>query len=372
MNNSLTKKRSLLLLIAFFYNAYVLCVAPAQANSGISSLDSFWYQQSVPLFGSNKKAINDAMQQALKNVFTKVTGKEDICYISSIKSAIKSPTDYIKNHSFAKGYYLNEETQCLLVNFDKTAIQHKLKESGVDTIWDEFSPAVLVVVCLVDKDKQYILQKDDDLAKEITQEASALGVKTIYPIMDMHDFQDINIHDIKAVLTDSLKPTINRYGNPLVLTGFIEKSSYDTYHGRLAFIDAQEKYSLRMPLGESICRVTESISHLLVSNLLPKYSKSLSAEKTVFNIKITNISAEKNIKEIKNYFMSSKILADAYLEEIKNNEVVFRASTDSSIASLKLLFSRDYQFNEMFRFVSEDSSAAIEDNLMNLMYIKNN
>jgi hypothetical protein len=372
MNNSLTKTRSLLLLIAFFYNAYVICIAPAHANSGISSQESFWYQQSVPLLGNNKKAINDAMQQALKNVFTKITGKEDVCYLASIKSAIKYPTDYIKNHSFTKGYYLNEESQFLLVNFDKVAIQNKLKESGVDTIWDEFSPSVLVIVCLVDKDKQYILQKNDDLAKEITQEASALGVKTIYPIMDMHDFQDINIHDIKAVITDSLKPTINRYGNPLVLTGFIEKSSYDTYHGRLSFIDEQAKYSLRMPLRESICRVTESISQLLVSNLLPQYSKSLSAEKSVFNIKITNISAGKNIKEIKNYFISSKILADAYLEEIKNNEVVFRASTDSSIASLKLLFSRDYQFNEMFKFSSENTTENIEDNSINLIFIKNN
>ena len=366
LKNILYKKIVLRLLIVFFCNS----VMPLQADYTVSSKTNFWYHQSIPLINNNKNTVNDAMQQALKNVFTKVTGKEDVCYISSIKNAIKKPTDFIKNHSFAKGNYLSAESQFLLVDFDKQAIQLKLKESGVDIIWDEFSPSILVVLCLVDRGKQYILQKDDELAQQITQAANALGVKILYPIMDIQDISSINIHDIKGVVTNSLKPTITRYGKPLVLTGFIEKNSRDGYHGRVAFLDEHNRYNLRVPVEQSVCYVTEAISHLLVSNLLPKYSKKLSAEQSIFNIKVTNISAVKNLQEIRNYFRSSKIVADAYPEEISNNEVVFRVSTDSSIATLKLLFSKDYQFNEMFKFSTKDSEN-IEDNLLNLEFIQN-
>ncbi len=174
------------------------------------------YSATVPVESQQAGASEIAMQQALAQVFTKLSG-------STVTIAIPTPaqaSQWVLQYRY--------EADGLNVTFDQKAVDNYLKKNNI-TIWSGDRPLTLVWMAVEENGTQAIVGEYETglihWQQMFTKESKARGVPVLFPLLDLTDKQQVELNDVWYHVDTALKGAATRYQAENSLSGRIYKNS---------------------------------------------------------------------------------------------------------------------------------------------------
>ncbi|WP_242634955.1 DUF2066 domain-containing protein [Alteromonas sp. KUL42] len=151
-----------------------------------------------------------ALKQALRQVFVKMSGSEDVLDNPGVKAALVSPDKLLRAYRFA---FENELTY-YVAEFDEAKLTTLLQREMLP-LWGDRRPETIVWIAQqIDDTSKVILDESQPspVKKSLTQTAKSRGVPLSLPLMDLTDSVNITTYDIWGRFIEPLKVASVRYG----------------------------------------------------------------------------------------------------------------------------------------------------------------
>lgn len=151
-----------------------------------------------------------ALKQALRQVFVKMSGSEDVLDNPGVKAALVSPDKLLRAYRFA---FENELTY-YVAEFDEAKLTTLLQREMLP-LWGDRRPETIVWIAQqIDDASKVILDESQPspVKESLTQTAKSRGVPLSLPLMDLTDSVNITTYDIWGRFIEPLKVASVRYG----------------------------------------------------------------------------------------------------------------------------------------------------------------
>ena len=168
-----------------------------------------------------------ALATALAQVLTKISGNRMTKTDAMVVENTQNLTSYVQSY----GYDALQEgasNQSLHVSFDQHALDQLVIQSG-SALWDGDRPSVLLwLVVQTSNGKQYIVDRNDQLAPILEQVAESRGVPLTLPLMDAADQNTVSAEAIVAN-QDVLLSASTRYQADIIITATLKQVDSQAY-----------------------------------------------------------------------------------------------------------------------------------------------
>ncbi len=179
------------------------------------------YQAEVAISEREPKAQAAALQQALRQVITKLSGQQRFVQPSVFK-ANASETDLLVQGYVYENRPANEDglpQSVLVVNFHPQDIEAFMRQAGIP-LWGEKRPLVLL---WVDVEGQGLISQDEhpQTAEWLTSSAAQRGLPVLLPLLDLTDRLEIKAQNMLTLERDKVLHSGERYRADAVLLAHI-------------------------------------------------------------------------------------------------------------------------------------------------------
>ena len=187
------------------------------------------YQDEVMVASQNSKDKLQALQEALSDVFIKVSGNSHVLDNNpNLKANLSRADKFVQEFSYSSPADAPKTTPYLLfVRFDAAAINRLLREAGTPT-WGQNRPLILVWLALQTPDHPLdIVDNSTDFQKLLRQSAKQRGLPMIFPTMDVTDLSLVSVNDITTLSLNNLQQASQRYASGAMLIGSVKQINND-------------------------------------------------------------------------------------------------------------------------------------------------
>ena len=220
------------LLISLAVLALLVAIAPVAAQS--SSTPG---RVEVPVDSDSDAARASAAAEGLSRVLARLTGNPDIAD-SAVGRRLRGEAEtYLQGFAYREVSAPVDELR-LLARFDVRRLREALVGAG-HPIWPDRPPTVLVWAAVDDAGERRIVQAGDrgGLRMQLAEAGAALGIRLLFPIMDLEDMGAITYSDIAVGFVDPVIAASRRYGADRVLAGRLMATTADAVAGRWLLAD---------------------------------------------------------------------------------------------------------------------------------------
>jgi hypothetical protein len=184
------------------------------------------YQAQVMVRTQESKELNQAFEQALHQVLIKLTGAANQIKTKQAKQQIGLADRYVEGY-----HYLNPDLTGqfpLVVDFDPEAIDGLIKTLNL-TVWTAEKPVVLSWIWTSPDEIKWVITPEDrpSEATILKNQADALGLPVIFPLMDVEDRRLLNPESLANLATiegSVLQAIMDRYGIDVILIGQVQST----------------------------------------------------------------------------------------------------------------------------------------------------
>ncbi len=171
----------------------------------------------VPVADQTDRARQAATAAGIDGVLKRLTGDPAVTETAAAAEMRDQADDYLQGFSYRRG---EDGDSFLVARYDVRRLREALVAADIP-IWPQRPPTVLAWVSMDDGDGPRILQSGDpgELGDQLAHAAADLGVRMLFPIMDLQDLAAISHADIAAGFVDPVIDASGRYGSDRLLAG---------------------------------------------------------------------------------------------------------------------------------------------------------
>jgi hypothetical protein len=289
------------------------------------------YDAKVAVVDQSEASQNAAIKQALKQVFIKVSGSQELLKHSHISKNLAKASTLIRLYTYEK----NQNQLYLVVNFDQEKVQNAIRTAGFP-VWDKRRPDTILWLAIepAGQDKQLLNQElQPDLVKRLREQAQKRGIKIVLPVWDLNDIQMVDVYDIWGGFMQQISLTSERYDVDSILSARVyrkpvddtQTSSGPMWLGDWTLMDNGQLNSGQIQMSEPE-QVVESIVDVLATQLAEKYAISqqnrpLNAVKTY--VFINNIDSIARYAAVLKFLNGLSVVSNAFLLEQQGTRATF-------------------------------------------------
>jgi hypothetical protein len=172
----------------------------------------YLYTGEVPIDSQEPSARDAAMQQALIQVLTKLTGSKAPTAVPSAAQASQWAQQF------------RYEDHSIEVQFDQKSVDDFLKRNNVK-VWSGERPLTLVWMAVEENGTQAIVGEYEismiQWQQLFVSDSKARGIPVLFPLLDLTDQQQVALNDVWYHVGSALKPAASRYQAENTLSGRI-------------------------------------------------------------------------------------------------------------------------------------------------------
>ena len=212
-----------------------LALMPIKINPVLSALLLVWliswqsinaaviddlYDAKIAVNDQSQRTQNSAFSLALKQVFIKVRGNNDLLADQKIKSAMGNATRFVRSYSYdQQGAQLY-----LAISFDPQRIENIIRDAGFP-VWDKRRPESIIWLAIKTSDssaRQIVMPTDfSELYQQLAERAAQRGIILMVPLWDLTDIQSLGVYDIWGGFSTQISQASYRYAVTSVLSARI-------------------------------------------------------------------------------------------------------------------------------------------------------
>ena len=287
------------------------------------------YDAKVAVADQSEASQNAAIKQALKQVFIKVSGSEELLKQAQIVKNLAKASTLIRLYTYEKV----QNQLYLVVNFDSEKVQNAIRTAGFP-VWDKRRPDTILWLAIepTRQDKQLLNNETQpDLVKRLKEQAQKRGIKVVLPVWDLNDMQMVGVYDIWGGFIQKISVASERYDFNSMLSARIYQASTDDVNAAQQWLsdwtlmDNGQVNSGQIQMSESE-QIIDGLIDALASQLAQKYAinqqnRPQNALKT--QITITNINSISRYAEVLKFLNGLSVVSNAILLEQQGSRATF-------------------------------------------------
>tara|TARA_R110000868_G_scaffold161175_3_gene391161 strand:+ start:3019 stop:4101 length:1083 start_codon:yes stop_codon:yes gene_type:complete len=287
------------------------------------------YDAKVAVVDQSEANQNAAIKQALKQVFIKVSGSQELIKHAHISKSLAKASTLIRLYTYERV----QNQLYLVVNFDPDKVQTAIRTAGFP-VWDKRRPDTILWLAIepARQDKQLLNNETQaDLVKRLKEQAQKRGIKIVLPVWDLNDIQMVDVYDIWGGFIQKISIASERYDVNSMLSARIylaakeDGSAGQQWQSDWTLKDNGQVSSGQLQMSESE-QLMDGLIDMLASQLAEKYAVSqqnrpLNAVKT--QIVITNINSIARYAEVLKFLNGLSVVSNAILLEQQGSRATF-------------------------------------------------
>lgn len=287
------------------------------------------YDAKVAVVDQSEASQNAAIKQALKQVFIKVSGSQELLKQAHISKSLAKASTLIRLYTYER----IQNQLYLVVNFDEDKVQTAIRTAGFP-VWDKRRPDTILWLAIepARQDKQLLNNETQaDLVKRLKEQAQKRGIKIVLPVWDLNDIQMVDVYDIWGGFIQKISIASERYDSNSMLSARIymaakkDGSAGQQWQSDWTLKDNGQVSSGQLQTSESE-QLVDGLIDMLASQLAEKYAISqqnrpLNAVKT--QIVITNINSIARYAEVLKFLNGLSVVSNAILLEQQGSRATF-------------------------------------------------
>lgn len=216
-------QRTGLLLALVLLAALLAPPARAEEGSALSTGASFW-RSAVPVADQSADARREAERDAFARLLVRVTGREAVLTMPTLRSALRAPQRYYTASGYerrdvrARRDDPDDRPWLLVIEFDAGAVTELLAAEGVP-VWTTRRPEFVIwVLAEDDQGRRRLVGGDEDIGAMLLERAERRGLEVFLPSVDLTDLATFPMADAWAGFGDAIGRASRRYGSENHLT----------------------------------------------------------------------------------------------------------------------------------------------------------
>ncbi len=289
------------------------------------------YQGVVPVVSQSQTERNQVLQQALANVFIKVSGNSQILNQPAIKSHLADASSLMQEFSYLPSH--QTKPYLLLVNFDADGVNKIFTDASIP-IWGQNRPLILVLLTYeAPAHPIEIINADSATIPDIVKQTTDLrGLPVIFPMMDMQDMSQITANAITTNDMTKLSNAAKRYASDAILVGrVIQNPTGVTTQWKLMMGTDQWGWNITgRTLPDIFASLSTAMGDALASRLATVVTNTVQTQLT---LNITGVSEGDDFEQMMNYLKHLTPVADVALVRVTENSVILKINLRGSANS---------------------------------------
>ena len=290
------------------------------------------YEAEVVVQSQSRSERDQAMSNALAQVFQKVSGRSNTQTVPGIAEAISHPDRFLQQYLY-RGLHETQypipladpNSQLAWFRFDEQAVNRILRDNNLP-VWGRTRPATLVWLGIEQNGSRYMLGSDsaEELRDILEYEAQRQGMALVLPLLDLQDQRTLSFADLWGNFQDSILSASNRYQADAVLVGRISLTRSDVWLGRWTLYESGRSISWQSQ-GNYADEVVSTGVVGAVEQLANVYAKPLGDDNPgEVILAVTGVTSLKDYARVSSYLGSLELVKDIQPTVIENNSARFR------------------------------------------------
>lgn len=296
-------------LVARFFRLLVCCVPVL--GLGLScdlhaAVVRGLYSAEVPIEDQSEAARTRGFEQALREVFVKVSGESRVRNDPDLDATLRRAPRYVREFSYTTHEPTTPGREApslwLRVSFDGANVDRLLRESGLP-VWGKERPSTLLWLALQGERQRSIVGSDSDsrLLETINQAAEGRAVPVLLPLMDLEDRSRVSFADFLGGFDDSVLLASERYGADATLIASLNKRPSGSWYGRFTLRSGPLRESRELNAGSADALIRSGID-FMADKLAGQYAYSAQeAAQTTLVLEVTGVNALQDYARVLDY-----------------------------------------------------------------------
>jgi uncharacterized protein len=292
------------------------------------------YKAEVPVTSQSKEEQSRAIQVALLQVLTKVSGNNPILKNPDIKSRLGDPQKLVQQIGYTTPSLLN-------IDFDSAGVNDLLRGLNIP-IWSQNRPLIII---WIDRETlghpTEVINSDpsNEVVALLKQNADQRGLPIIFPLMDIADLNQVSPSDVSAMNIPKLTTASKRYAGEGILIGrIIQGANGLVTEWKLVLGNNQWNWNLSAKtLNDIVPTLVENITNTLAARFAVTTTNAVQAELT---LKVSGVTQEGDLAQLVKYLEHLAPVASVTVAQISGGNVVLtislRGTQDAFTQSLSL------------------------------------
>nr|VFK54898.1 MAG: hypothetical protein BECKTUN1418F_GA0071002_10605 [Candidatus Kentron sp. TUN]VFK58792.1 MAG: hypothetical protein BECKTUN1418D_GA0071000_10904 [Candidatus Kentron sp. TUN]VFK60662.1 MAG: hypothetical protein BECKTUN1418E_GA0071001_10595 [Candidatus Kentron sp. TUN] len=196
------------------------------------------YEAEVPIADKSEQKRKEAMQAALLQVISKISGQRKLTDSALVKQALQRADHYVEQFRYriepniVSEQHISPTGKLMFwVQFDSSSIDKFLREANIQ-VWGQTKPSVLAWLAIEGDQERTLLSAEDHtgLSDVLYASATERGVSIILPLLDLDDRSRIDDTDVWSGSRERILAASERYAIDTVLVGRIFPSYIPSIH----------------------------------------------------------------------------------------------------------------------------------------------
>ncbi|MES2217923.1 MAG: DUF2066 domain-containing protein [Pseudomonadota bacterium] len=289
------------------------------------------YQDEVFVASQNSKDKSRALQDALTDVFIKVSGNSHVMDNNpNLKANLSRADKYVQQFSYSSPVDAPKtKPYLMLVRFDADAINRLLKEAGTPT-WGQNRPLILVWLALQSTDHPLdIIDSSTDFQKLLRQSARQRGLPMIFPVMDVTDLSLVSVNDVTTPIVTNLQQASQRYDSGAMLIGSV-KQVHDDFNSHWQLVLGSSTWNWDVS-GKSLPDVFSGVVDDVADALATRYGLITTGDVlSELTLTISGIKQHEDLLSLMKYLQRLTGVSEVQLRSVSGNEIVLDLSLHGS------------------------------------------
>ena len=292
---------------------------------------------------SQSQSVRDqAMGNALMQVFKKVTGRSSVQNLPGIADALNHPERFVQQYlyrSIQEAQYpipnADPNSQLAWFQFDEQAINRLLRSNNLP-VWGHTRPSTLVWLAVEENGQRYILGSDsqEELRDLLRYEAKRLGMALVLPLLDLQDQQSLSFADLWGNFQDSILNASARYQAEAVLVGRLSLASSDVWTGRWTLYEGGRNFSWQGQDSYPSEILSSGMGGTMEALAIRYAQVPESGTPSAVYLTVNGVGALKDYARVSKYLSSLEVVKDVQPTTIRANSARFRLNIRGSAEGL--------------------------------------
>lgn len=291
---------------------FVLCLSVSTHAVVVSDL----YQVHIAVDDQSSAQFDEALNEALQQVFIKVSGSISTLHNEQIQHVSATPQRFLKSYR----YQQSSNQLSLTFQFAERLVDGALRDAG-QPIWGRSRPLVLLWQGVEANGKRIVLGQHEELMQaEIEQAFNARGIPILWPAQDLEDQVNLPVNHLWGLFRGDITSASQRYLTDAFIAGKLQQLADGQwrYQGYLQLKqEVLELEQQHQELVELLHQVTDSIASFLAEHYAVTSDQLIAGQ----HITVTGIKNFKQYQQLQSYLAANVAIKHVQVVAIDHHQL---------------------------------------------------
>ncbi|WP_417222220.1 DUF2066 domain-containing protein [Amphritea sp.] len=284
---------------------------------------------------------DEQLQQGLKAVLIKVSGRSNVMNKPAVVSALQQPSAWLNQFSYqatqtpiSAGDGREVLGQRLLLEFDQVLVERLLQQANLNPVG---SARPVVLVWLAEQrgaaPRDYVAP-ESEIYTQLTQQAQARGVPLDIPLFDLNDQTALDVSDLWGFFREPIEQASQRYQPDAILIGRLTQSHTGGWQTEWLLLQAGNARSIK-PEGALSDQLQEVIDDTADTVLASLGAVHFNYVETGLQLEVTNVADTEDYLQLLDYLRQLPPVEALRISGVQADRVQFRVEVQGGVSSLE-------------------------------------